>query len=487
MKVERIMLVAFLIALLNFIARAELVAHYTFDDSTAIGQDSTVNGYNVDAYGIAPNFIEDGRIGGAASFDGTQGLVRQTYLFNSSSFSLAFWVKPTAESPVIMRSWANNGGPSISMTRNSFRFFTKYSDGIANLSTWVDGLKWSLQRWQHVVMTFEPTTNQGTYYDGVLRIYHDGVLVNTKTDAKYSAHDWTGLAIGRYSSSYFRGGLDDIRVYNHVLSAQEILEYLESMPSVPRQPAKAIAYYSFDDPNSLPDGMGTDDSGSGFSVAAYGDAPTFVDAGKFGGAANFNGSSQGYARSSDILIQKAFTLSLWLKPNTQSPLVLRSWSSNGGAGIAMITGGFRFVTYYYNAGIKLTYVDGPAKWSSDRWMHIAMSFEPKINYGTYDEGILRVYANGILVNTKTNALCSAHLWLGMSIGRHTSSYFNGSLDDVALFDTVLTDEQIYDLVSGKFNPMYVGFSTGITDLNQDGTTNFLDFSDLAHDWLKESY
>ena len=67
--------------------------------------------------------------------------------------------------------------------------------------------------WSHVAFTFDGTS---------LRLYVNGTLVRT-TNASGSIAATTGqLLVGSDSAAWYRGRLDDLRIYNRALTAAQI-------------------------------------------------------------------------------------------------------------------------------------------------------------------------------------------------------------------------------------------------------------------------
>jgi hypothetical protein len=71
--------------------------------------------------------------------------------------------------------------------------------------------------WHHFVGTYDPSIGTRVYLDGNLVGSNDpsGEITHSR---KYS------LNIGRYSGGvYFKGKIDEVRIYNRALSAEEVL------------------------------------------------------------------------------------------------------------------------------------------------------------------------------------------------------------------------------------------------------------------------
>ena len=116
---------------------------------------------------------------------------------------------------------------------------------------------------------------------------------------------------------------------------------------------------------------------------------------------------------------------------------------------------------------------------------------------------MKLYVNGKLEN---NATLSGNLWSGgdrwyLGISSKNMGYYDGLLDEIILFDTQLSDEQIAclafngDLDGDRdvdfddlliFSQQWLLTGAGLkADFNADNKVDFIDYSILAKDWLKE--
>jgi hypothetical protein len=93
------------------------------------------------------------------------------------------------------------------------RVYFYIGDGGNNLSAPVgaDG-------WHHVLGTFDGTTSSGG-----MRFYVDGLPSGTKASSLATTGATGSLWIGRYDTSYFDGGIDNVTLYNGELSDAAVL------------------------------------------------------------------------------------------------------------------------------------------------------------------------------------------------------------------------------------------------------------------------
>ena len=69
--------------------------------------------------------------------------------------------------------------------------------------------------WTHIAVTFEGTT---------VKFYKNGVLSDTKIQTNIPNAGLNSIYIGGYFSwgTYLNGALDDVKIYNRALTAQEV-------------------------------------------------------------------------------------------------------------------------------------------------------------------------------------------------------------------------------------------------------------------------
>ena len=84
---------------------------------------------------------------------------------------------------------------------------------------------------------------------------------------------------------------------------------------------------------------------------------------------------------------------------------------------------------------------------NDTWTHIVASFGKTSTENGIHKGIKRLYVNGVLVKTQTNKRYTPNttvdMFLGASYkGGKNDYFFDGDLDEVRLFDSVLTQSQV---------------------------------------------
>lgn len=200
---------------------AELVAYWKFDDgagNTAI--DSVDNAHPGTIGGIA-NWVA-GWVGGTLDFDGSTNYVDigGDMPIISGTFSLTMWIYareiPTAAGdlrmPLSNDTWADRAiHVHIWPETTVFRIDTKNGTDISsNTALQAD-------QWYHVAGTLDAA--------GESKIYINGILDNSATgDGREYIIGPANIGAYQESSRFFNGMIDDVRIYNRILSDVEIQE-----------------------------------------------------------------------------------------------------------------------------------------------------------------------------------------------------------------------------------------------------------------------
>jgi hypothetical protein len=205
-----------------------LIGHWTFDgrDTNTVG---TVDVSNNDNHGALKNSPVPvlGKLGQAMKFNGTDEYVVSTAMpAITDAFSFVVWVKADpsqGSSPTILAYQDTSWG--LLLERGVDGTIHVYNNDDWQ---WLNssGFDYDYGNWQHIAVTWSQDTGLETFYE-------NGVQANQyagETTAVSSVSDASELKIAvRAGSSksgalgtYFNGFVDDVRIYNRALSAEEI-------------------------------------------------------------------------------------------------------------------------------------------------------------------------------------------------------------------------------------------------------------------------
>ncbi|HYG73398.1 MAG TPA: LamG-like jellyroll fold domain-containing protein [Planctomycetota bacterium] len=196
-----------------------LAAHWTFDETAGLNAADRSGNGNTGTL-VNGSSWSAGKIAGGLRFDGVDDYVEcanNPSLNPVGQLSLSAWVNAdTATSSKVIVSKANGSVLQYTLVRfgnGSLRFNIGTTSGIAGLSS-VTAL--AANRWYHVAATYDGST---------IRLFIDGVLNASVAKSGAMSDCGRGVRIGAGTgteSMFFKGSLDDLRIYNQALSAAEI-------------------------------------------------------------------------------------------------------------------------------------------------------------------------------------------------------------------------------------------------------------------------
>ncbi len=468
-----------------------LVLHFSFDSAPVNGVvlDDSGNGNNGTIQPGGPVFNAVGKKGGALQFDGVDDYVFVPRANTSGgasldvsaggAFTLAAWYKVEHTAPSLIMGWRDN------FPNN---FVCQYGDGV-QMGVNISGFQWGekgtgvnlmggpceynrdkkvisvgdqhLNEWHHLAITYNRTGGAKLYLDGQLAA--ENVNLNG-----YNPLTGGDLLLGKATGAPFidfKGLLDEVRVYNRALSASEILA-LTGSPTSSSSPL--VAYYSFD--NAPTNGVVFDNSGNGNNGTLSVNGPVFKADGKMGGALEFDGvddyvlvprNAGGGAKSLDVGAGGKFTLAAWYKASHPVQSLIMGWRDNfpnnsvcqygDGVQMGINIGGFQ----WGGKGTGVNLMGGLCDYGRDKkvisvadrtlneWHHLAVTYDITAGAKLYLDGQLAAENAGL---RDYYPLTTGDLLIGKATGGQFLD-FKGLLDEIRIYNVVLTAEEIKGLVN----------------------------------------
>ena len=286
-----------------------------------------------------------------------------------------------------------------------------------------------LNTWSHVALT----------YDGSdVRMYLDG-------DEKYSASttgplnvvsDPLTIGVMRPSPSPFspfKGKIDEVAVYGHALTADQIMaRYLDGQPAPP-PPANVVVLH-------MDEGAGTIAHDSAQPVGTHGTlvhGPQWA-AGKFSTGLAFDGVDDYVDCGSDpsMACPNAITMEAWVNPTSLSGR--REVATKEGSYYLNIDGSR--IGIYLAGTSSMGYHRASQTIPLNQWTHVA---------ATWDGTDVRVYVDGVegfhTVSTGTMPFTGSSLIVGaMRPGDPPVFPFAGTLDELAIYNFALSPGDVYE-------------------------------------------
>jgi len=432
---------------LNTPSKSNLSAWYKLDENKATFTDSSGNGGLGSITGTVGRI--GGRISGAFDFSGASG--------NSANitggtqpgypFSISLWFKADALQGALVSYGAGN--TTIAMTGGYLHLAGGTPDG-NNLGTPLSNF--TTGKWYHLVATYPNASGK--------KLYVNAVNKTTSTNDYWEA---CGFQIGRRvgcggTELNFNGAIDDVRVYNKVLSSGEIQDIYRDAPSVVGAtqasliPSGLVGYWSFNGPdvdwraNKVIDRSGQGNDGAIINMSTS----TAGKGGKVGQGFRFDGADDviyvGSPATLDNMTEK--TVSAWIKPGSfpsyqyiisKYGIPLRGWD----LGIGSTNSSLTLEAFF--SGADGTW-RGPTIRSGE-WQHIVMtySYASAVNVPVF-------YINGVATTTTVisqptgtyNSDSSDFFGIGRD-PTYGGTGYSGTLDEVRIYNRILSASEIMAL------------------------------------------
>ncbi len=488
--------IIFLIAILFFATTASaatatnkgLVAYYSFDDGSGTRvEDSSGNGN----HGLLKNATHSawvaGKMGKSIDFDGIddQVVINAGLSQITDAHTISAWFRLLREpidrdvSPLIIggKPFSSSGslhGIALSIYEGNNRFYYDFYDddkrslciSPESVASWGTG-------WHHVAAVWQ---GLGSGTDGK-DLWIDGVKVDDAGPEIDTPINWSGLSesgIGGHSKagSYpFEGQIDEVRIYDRALTDSEILDlFNEKRITVSNTPTNLITdglvfHQTFDGPNmdwSNTSAEARDISGNSIHGNAINNAST--GSGKIGQAIRLDGDGDyvDCGENTELELTDDFTVAAWIYPES-----LHSTDYYGLKNCIIHCGQAGSTTVNYQLQVTdattITFIkrvspDALSFYSYSnvpsllqRWAHVLF---------VVSDGNASLYVDGVLIETKAIAALAVGterlFYIGTSVNTRSEPCFDGMIDDVRLYNRVLSADEIQTLAgAGKVT---VGFS-----------------------------
>jgi hypothetical protein len=403
-------------------------------------------------------------LGKCLSFDGSDDVITVTNTsmldFDKvlkSGFSLSFWVKPVSDGEADTGEIVDKGSHLYCRTdsQSGDKVDLECSIDLATTDATVNvvgGL--TIGNWHHVTVTYADDGDDDllVYIDGKLRGTGDGSGAPVGTDT-------SNLSIGGDSSHNFHGFLDEFKVYPYERDADQVKS--DAIVGAGPKGSNAVLGLDSNDPTNqgllgywkLDEASGNPVDSSGFGNTLTNNGTTTFVTGKFAsGSEHIPASSQYFSTASTINGVKS--VSLWVNPDSTTNYLL---SLTSGAYLTVSSGTLS------TTGITnpIIYVNGVASTTlvADTWQLVTITTDTAIN------------ANQLYV------------------GRVGANYFDGTLDEVRLYNRSLSPAEVQSLYHWApgpvgYWPMDEGTGTTTTyDKSGNSNNGTLNGTMTADDWI----
>ena len=200
-----------------------IVAYYKFDSNA---NDYSGNNNNGENHGA--EFVE-GVVGQALMFDGVSDYVKVPYSpdfdIGENGFTYEAWIKPSELKSGIMHILGQEV-PYFGVEDNGRLSHGLLADG-TSMHRCTNILEIEPGQWYHVVAIYDLDVGMRLYINGIDRTFSTNGPFNV---IEYSNNDmFIGRALASYLRNTFSGLIDEVKIYNHALTQEQILENFESI------------------------------------------------------------------------------------------------------------------------------------------------------------------------------------------------------------------------------------------------------------------
>jgi len=398
-----------------------------------------------------------GKLGQALDFSGVKYTTQSISNFRSSDNegAISAWIKGVPGISSIIFSSDNS-------TSNQSRFIFYTSDAndpkarlrflttVGGVTNTVEGSSSVLDnKWHHVV-----AISNGS----VWTMYVDGVSQTVTATNGTNVGNWFSDVSGRdrvtigaqYNGATpaysFKGIIDDVRIYNRVLSASEVaaLYKLGLATAAPANNTGLVGYWSLDN-SDINGTTAYDRSGKG-NNGTLTNSPTKV-AGKLGQGLSLIDTLSKYIEIPDtsaLRLTGGGTITAWIKPNSLNAIA--ATIVDKGTTNTSTTDGYRFnITTSGQIGIRVNANTATKStdnaYSFGKWTFAVGVIKP--------DGSVALYSNGVNVTgTPGSAVLPPDTTGVMRIGARatgTDRNFDGVIDDVHIYNRALSASEVVAL------------------------------------------
>ena len=421
----------------------DLLAHYTFDGHA---EDTSGNGNHGMSQGVTATKNRFGHVDNAFAFDRDYVLTPDFSKILDKELTVTGWLYRDGDSKAIeqvfealtnvweifLETVNSKNGEVLQVNHSGNKRYVMNSEVIPE------------NEWFHFA-TVITDQEQSIYINGKLvkSVPHSGNLGIR-----------TAFRIGRdYEKKiqYWKGAMDDFRIYGRGLNQYEVDTLFGDMSDMVDLSAGLVAHYPFS-------GNANDQSGNQHHLEVNG---AILAKDRFG----MNESAYSFDGKDDFLITDIedrkgdFSLSLWAKADNVEQSRYRSVinihdNTPGSPDTCQIhTSGGRYPSYQF-------FSRNPESFAlvTTEWQHLAVTVSGKV---------IRFYENGKRVYSQELEGGEANKFSNIIIGRnrHGGARYDGTIDDVYVYDRAINDAEVARLFDGGFED---SDGDGLTDAYEVG-------------------
>ena len=411
---------------------SDLLLNWNFDtEQSCLALDSSGNNFN----GILRNGPEWSD-GSWMSFDGENDYITSEFILNPADgpFSVFAWIRGGDYNNVIVSQVDGVGTGRAWLYKDQYgRLASELGNRYLATGILLDYGKWNLV---------------GLVWDGSRRhLIIDGIEVGRDGNTMSNLETCNGnMYFGAYKNldkkHFWDGQIDDIRIYRHAFTADE----LHNIIALRTDGAEMFAHYKFD---TLENQISQDSVGNNDGTV-FGDVHTV--SGVDGEAASFDGDGD-YVEIPLVYNPAAndiFGVFAWVKGGGVNRCILSqkngsNYDEQNGTGIGRA---LLYISSDGKLGTSLeaenwSHLQSSTEWDAENWHHVGLVWDGSRRV-LYIDGIVTASDTGSIGSIKQ---CDGNLLIGAYKSLESVNFWNGEIDDVRIYKEFLTAQEIADLAS----------------------------------------
>ena len=437
-----------LVSLIAGVSEAALVGVWHMDDTSGAITDATSNRYDGTFNGAAASYGQESPFSTALLFSGSSNVnIGSVFDFDDRSFTIEMWVNqddnPAGEQCVASKrdtSNTNYQDMHLRLYPNGQIRMDWYADSAnANAGTFKPG------DWRHLAFTYDYDSTAGS---GIRRIYYDGQMVADQSGIQPYQGSGGNFYIGSWGTSqYFRGLIDEARVYDEAIDAATIANHAGGLYESYQPEAVVLVHHNDDDGASIQDSSFWSNNGA-YSGAAYQAPGRFLQGIAYNGVDTYTQ----VADSTEInFAERSFTIEAWVKQEagaTGQQLIFSkrdtASSDNEDMHLRVREDGSMLFGFHGNdlgsaAGVL----------TQDEWHHVAFVMEAGEtgnNRYIYVDGVQVAYDSPATAYQGDGGALQFGRWYGGASGQH----FLGAMDETRIYNYALDAATVAQHAAGQY-------------------------------------
>ena len=448
-----------------------LVGWWTMDGANMVSNvaDSSGQGNNGNLMGGATTTVP-GEVGQALKFNGTSQYVDLGTQAAPPSMSFSVWIKPNAypvgsafSEPLRKESSyeISLSGTGNSLANSAVVGVKDTSDNRYEIDVPFSYIP--LNTWTLITLT--------AVSNSYVKVYVNGVQYGSDVSFPTSIGNTSGnhIFLGTYGTTapslgrWFSGSVDDFRIYNRALSAQEVQQlynlggatHVNATVNPPNLQSGLVGHWTFDGPDMVSNVA--DSSGQGNNGRLIGFISTTTVPGPIGQALSLNNGTSPYIQYVQTTTNYGnassltkITVSAWFKTSTASGRTIITLDRKqdgtdtvGDRTIYIGTDG-RVYGYVYDTAQK--YSISTNTYTDNKWHHAVAVINAGNAITLYIDGIAQSSTSiGTPYSGYSNSYWVIGNYSGAGLLNASSGVFPGKIDDVRIYNRALSAQEVQQL------------------------------------------